>query len=187
VTEFFEPPPPLEPKLSPDWGGPPDGVVPVTIPIERIVARTEAAVVYLAAIAAYPTGFGFDLIVLTNGADPDLDPFDFDHRESAGRNGELPPGQLRLGFAFADGSKATNTGAYFNWREDSEKRPDAPVMTGGAAGGHEGTWKMTLWVWPLPPPGDLEFVCEWPAAAIPLTRSKLDAGSILGAVSRVSS
>jgi hypothetical protein len=186
VSDFFEPPPPLAPEPTHDWDGPPPAVVPVTIPTERIVARTEAAVVYLAAITAYPTGFGCDVFVLTDGEDPDLDPFAFEHREAGRRTGEIPPGQLRLGFAFADGSKATNTGAYFNWHEDSEGRPDAPVMSGGGGSGHDGSWRTTLWVWPLPPPGALEFVCEWPAAGIPPTRTTLAAEPILDAALRVS-
>ena len=190
MSDFFDPPPPFEPEPPvPDWDGPPDGVLPVTIPIERIVARTDAAVVYLAALVAYPTGFQADVFVLTDGTDPDLDPFDYGYRDTGRRTGEIPPGQLRLGFAFANGSKATNTGAYFNlhgWDEDSGGPPDAPVMSGGLGGGNEGSWHTTLWVWPLPPPGALQFVCEWPAAGIPQTRVDLGAASLLDAADRVS-
>jgi hypothetical protein len=37
------------------------------------------------------------------------------------------------------------------------------------------------WVWPLPPAGPLEFVCEWPLLGIPESRAGLDAQSILDA------
>jgi hypothetical protein len=30
------------------------------------------------------------------------------------------------------------------------------------------------WVWPLPPEGSLAFVCEWPIADIPETRTEID-------------
>jgi hypothetical protein len=30
------------------------------------------------------------------------------------------------------------------------------------------------WVWPLPPEGPLAFVCEWPIADIPETRTEID-------------
>jgi hypothetical protein len=189
MSDFFDPPPPFEPEApAPEWDGPPDGVLPTTIPIERTVARTDATVVYLAAIVTYPTGFQFDIFVLTDGSDRELDPFDFGHREAGRRTGEIEPGLLRLGFAFADGSKATNTGAYFNRHDRGEgsERPDAPVMTGHFGGGGEGTWHNTFWVWPLPPPGALRFVCEWPAAGIPQTRVDLDAASLLAAANRVS-
>ncbi len=187
MSDFFDPPPPFEPEPpTPEWDGPPDGVLPTTIPIERVAARTEAAVVYLGAIVAYPTGFEFDVFVLTDGDDRELDPFDHGYREAGRRAGEIQPGLLRLGFAFADGTKATNTGAYFNPHGDFEGAPDAPVMSGGTGGGNEGSWHGTFWVWPLPPPGALQFVCEWPAAGIPQARIDLDAGSLLDATRRVS-
>jgi hypothetical protein len=183
VSDFFEPPPPLEPEPHHEWEGPPRGI-PVTIPTELIVARTEHAVVYLAALVAYPTGFVAEVVVLTDASDPDLDPFDHDHRFTARRDGAIPPGQLRFGFAFADGSKATNTGAYVDWYE-TERRPDAPVMSIGGGRGDDGHWERTFWVWPLPPPGPLELVCEWPGANIPPTRVALDGGSLLEAALRV--
>jgi hypothetical protein len=187
MSDFFDPPPPFEPEPPlPEWNGPPDGVLPITLPIERVIARTDTAVVYLGALVAYPTGFEFDVFVVSDGSDPELDPFGFGHRETGRRTGEIQPGLLRLGFAYADGTKATNTGAYFHWHEGSGRPPDAPVMTGGHGGGGEGTWSTTLWVWPLPPPGALQFVCEWPAAGIPQTRVDLDAASLLAAANRVS-
>jgi hypothetical protein len=38
--------------------------------------------------------------------------------------------------------------------------------------------------WPLPPPGPLAFVCEWPAAGIAVTRSEIDAQLVLDAADR---
>ena len=38
-------------------------------------------------------------------------------------------------------------------------------------------------MWPLPPAGHLAFVCEWPAAEIPLTRQEIDAQLVLDAAS----
>jgi len=39
-------------------------------------------------------------------------------------------------------------------------------------------------MWPLPPPGPLSFVCEWPAAGIPLSRAQIDGQSIIDAAPR---
>ena len=39
-------------------------------------------------------------------------------------------------------------------------------------------------MWPLPPPGPLTLVCEWPAMQLPLTCSELDAQTILDAADR---
>jgi hypothetical protein len=33
-------------------------------------------------------------------------------------------------------------------------------------------------------PGRMEFVCEWPAAGLPLTRTELDAAAIIAAAPR---
>lgn len=47
-----------------------------------------------------------------------------------------------------------------------------------------GSWHYTFWVWPLPPPGSFDFVCEWPVAEMPITRFELDADLLLEAASR---
>ena len=184
MSDFFEPPPRVEdePETTPDWDGPPAGVVPATIPIERTVANNAEVAVYLASVSAYPTGFKFDVFVIrADGSD--LDPFDPEYQMLAERTGEIPPGQMRLGFLFADGSKATNTGERFGWYDESGAPPDAPVMRGMGGGGGDGGWQSSFWVWPLPPPGKLEFLCEWPEVEIPLTRSELDSAAIIEAAS----
>jgi hypothetical protein len=53
---------------------------------------------------------------------------------------------------------------------------------GGGGGG--GRWSHANWVWPLPPPGPLTFVCEWPGLDIPLTRVAMDAERIRDAGGR---
>jgi hypothetical protein len=186
MSDFFEPPPRIEEEAetAPEWDGPPTAAVPATIPIERIVARSNRAAVYLASVSAYTTGFEFDVFVVRSGSGGELEPFDFEHRMLAQRTGEIPPGQLRVGFLFADGSKATNTGKYFGWYDESGDPPDAPLMRERGGHGDGRVWHNSFWVWPLPPPGKLEFLCEWPEAEIPLTRVELDATAIVNAASR---
>ena len=53
---------------------------------------------------------------------------------------------------------------------------------GGGGGGRR--YDMRYWVWPLPPPGPVAFVCEWPAFGIPESRAELDARLILDAAAR---
>jgi hypothetical protein len=57
-------------------------------------------------------------------------------------------------------------------------------MHPGGGGGGGASWHQTNWVWPLPPPGPLAFVCEWPAAGIALTRTEIDAQLVLEAAER---
>jgi hypothetical protein len=94
---------------------------------------------------------------------------------------EIPPELLRFGVQFSDGSKATNTGGF----HPDPQPPARPVMHAGGGGGGGGrSWRRTQWVWPLPPPGALTLVCEWPSMDIPVTRGELDAQPILDAAAR---
>lgn len=164
--------------------GAPPGVVPAVVPIERVVARTDEVGIYLSCFWVYPTGFEFELFVVAKDEWSDLDPFPFDHRYRTEDTGEIPPGQLRLGFQFADGTKVTNTNSRFDWDEELGSSPKSPGMSSGRGSSREGQWHRFFWVWPAPPAGPLEFVCEWPAAEIPQTRLELDAEAIIEANSR---
>ena len=93
----------------------------------------------------------------------------------------MPDDLLRVGVQFSDGRKATNTGGFPHRPPDFEIPPLGPVMHGGGGGGGERHWHQSQWVWPLPPGGPLAFVCQWPAAGIPLTRRELDAQLIFDA------
>lgn len=164
--------------------GPPRDAVPAVLPVERVVARTEAVAVYLSCFWVYPVGFEFEVFAVAGDEDSELDPFSFDPTYAAERSGEIPPEKLRLGFEFADGSTVTNTGGRFDWDWEGADRPSSPIMSGSRGHGGEGSWSWAFWVWPLPPAGELTFVCEWPAAEIPLTRLELDAAPIVEAASR---
>jgi hypothetical protein len=188
VDEFFEPPSPskivfevLPPR---EWDGPPRDAVPAIVPVERVLARNQDVVVYLACLWVYPTGFEFEVFVVAKDQSAKLDPFNFDHQYGADESGTISPAQLRLGLSFADGRKATNTGDRFDWDGEFDSHPNGPVMSSSHSGGGGGDWSCSLWVWPLPPPGPLQFVCEWPELNIPLTDTNLDSAAIIEAASR---
>lgn len=90
----------------------------------------------------------------------------------------IDPEVLLIGVQYSDGAKATNVGGFAH----DQDPPSGPVMNSGGGGG--GQWHQTQWVWPLPPPGPVSFVCEWPAAKIALSRSEIDAQAILDAAAR---
>lgn len=187
MSDFFEPP--REPVVSgpqryrlPPWIGTPQGTLPGVVAMELVMAQTEKVAVCVSRLAAYPAGFEFDVVTMTAGDQPELDPMLFHHHQHFGRGGAeaIPPEMLRLGIQFADGSKATNTGGVYHHQQPPEK----PVMVPGGGGGGGGHWRQSQWVWPLPPPGPMILVCEWPAMNIPLTRHELDAQTILDAAKR---
>jgi hypothetical protein len=158
------------------------GTLPGIVPIEHVLAQTERVAVCVTRLAAYPTGFELDLLAMITPDEDDFDPILF-HRHALLRSrrvDELPPEILRFGVQFADGSRATNTGAF----QREQQRPTPPVMhqAGGHGGG--GQWRHTYWVWPLPSPGSLTLVCEWPAMNIALTEYELDARLILDGAER---
>jgi len=187
LNDFFEPPPkPVVPEprryRMPPWFGAPRGTLPGIVEFERVLAQTDKVAVCVTRLAAYPTGFEFDLVTMTADDQDDLDPMLFrqHHHLHRGATEGIPPELLRLGVQFADGSKATNTGGFHHDREP----PAGPVMQAGGGSGGGGSWRQTHWVWPLPPPGPLVVVCEWPAMNIAVSRTELDAQTILDAATR---
>ena len=94
--------------------------------------------------------------------------------------GEFADYFLRFGVGFADGRKATN----LDHRRDLDDgpAPDPPALRLVRWEGHDLlAWEVDVWVWGLPPPGPLAFVCEWPARGIPESRAEVDAGLVLKA------
>ena len=92
----------------------------------------------------------------------------------------LPDDFLRFGVEFADGAKATNLPG----PPGPPGEPAGPLLLQRGGGGGGSRWDQTYWVWPLPPPGPLAFVCEWPAEEISLTRAEIDAELVLGAAAK---
>jgi hypothetical protein len=180
---FFPPPPaPREPEApppSPEWMGPPYGVLPGAVALEVVLAQNEQAAVYIGRCAAYPTGLEFELHVLAAASAGELDPsLNGIYRRPGG--GSTYEEMLRFGVAFADGRKASNLGGFTR----SGEEPEGPVLWGMGGGGGGGRWHQSFWMWPLPPIGPLFLVCEWPAARIPLTRVEVDSERLREAAGR---
>jgi len=188
VSDFFEPPSgrPVEPEPQryrmPPWLGAPQGTLPGVVAVELVLAQTEKVAVCVTRLGAYPTGFEFEIVTMSADDEGGLDPLWFHHRHRMhrGATNEIPPELLRFGVQYADGSRATNTSGFHHERTP----PQGPVMHAGGGGGGGGNWRQTQWVWPLPPPGTLTVVCEWPAMDIPVTRTDVDAQLILDAAAR---
>lgn len=136
------------------------------MPVERVIAQTEKVAVCITRLAAYPTGFEFDLVTMAAHGVHDVDPMLFEHqyRRRGGSTTEIPPELLRFGVQLADGQKATNIASEF---PAGRHEPASPVLMTGGGGGGGGDWQQSVRVWPLPPPGPLSIVCEWPSLDIP--------------------
>jgi hypothetical protein len=186
LSDFFAPPPkpdvPVPTRYrTPAWVAAPSGTLPGVVAVERVLAQTDKVAVCITRLAAYPTGFELDLVTMSADDQDHLDPMMFHHHHRMHRGEtDIPPEFLRFGIEFPDGSKATNTGGF----QHDRRPPAGPVMHMGGGGGGGGNWRQTQWIWPLPPPGTVTLVCEWPAMGIPLTRSEIDAQLILDAATR---
>jgi hypothetical protein len=89
---------------------------------------------------------------------------------------------FRLGLQFADGTRVI--GQHGGSRLSGDDEPAGPILRTFLGGGGPRSSFWRWWAWPLPPPGPMEFVCEWPALGIPETRAGLDAQLILDAAGR---
>lgn len=192
MSPFFELPDP-GPELkrpprppNPPWVSAPTGALPGVVAIELVLAANAKVAVAVTRIGAYPDGFEFELWTTASPALEAEDPSLLDsprmHRMHL-RGAHIGPEVLRFGFEFADGARATNLS---NPRRGphTEGPPDSPVMNAAGGGGGGLNWRQNYWAWPLPPPGPLAFVCEWPAFDVPESRVEIDAQLLIDAATR---
>ncbi len=159
--------------------------IPGVVPVELLVARSDEAAVVLGRILAFPDGF-------------QLTVHSYLHRSLKRRRRrhlhhplmwhDAEPGEplagevLRFGLAWPDGGRATNIDAW------GRKWPDATEPAHGleerSGGGSDDEYSQEYWAWPLPDPGPLRVVAEWPAFGIAETTALLDGGLIAEAASR---
>ena len=171
---------PVEPDLEPDHDEPvwsrPDSVFPSTVPMGFVLGRSRAAVVAITSVNAFPNGFELNVAVLLRERAPGGSILGIHHGH--GDPGEL----LRIGLKFADGSMIANT------IPEAMPAPHAAsdrVFYFNGGGGGDRRYDMSYWSWPLPPPGPLTLVCEWPAFGIGETSVEVDTGPILDAAANV--
>jgi len=189
-VSFFEPPPPPpeppEIEVEPWWQSPRDELG-VSTGLRLPLARTGNVAVAVIDVVAYSTGVELKLVAARRQPSADQDPFELHHRFMHGlRPGaELPPELLRFGVEFSDGRRATSVGtgpaAVLRVGDGEEQAPQGPLLSPGGGGGSDDRWESEYWLWPLPPPGLLAFVVEWPAEGIELTRQEIDSAPIIEA------
>lgn len=174
----------------------PDNILGEAVAINFVLARTPRVAVTVRHITAFPTGFEFEVVAAARVEGEVWDPMHglAGFRGGPGqRGGEMWEEILRFGIQYADGSKATSVGppmigpgtsqtVSFTGPQDERKQGAMLVPQGGSSGGAVATQRF--WAWPLPPPGPLAFVCEWPKYNVALTRHEIDADVIREAAKR---
>jgi hypothetical protein len=147
------------------------------VPVALLVARTDTHAVLITDLRAYPTGLEFALTARPHPDqlqqprhDPDR-PHRFMYRD------------LWLELRFADGQTVSTDPR--RWPRTFEtEQPDPPFLYYHGAGGSERGWRSPHWLWGLPPPGPLAFVCQWPAGQNPSSGVEIDASLVLEAADR---
>ncbi|RBY92368.1 hypothetical protein DQ244_08890 [Blastococcus sp. TBT05-19] len=154
---------------------PPENEVPVALPQNRVLARTDDVGVAVIGLHVYTTGVAFQLVAqarpsaqITGGRD--LNELFWRHGPGAGRG-------FLLGVEFADGRRAGTMAG----------RGDANGLIfhqGGGSGGHSSI-HQSWWLSPVPPPGPLRLVLRCDDLGIQETTVELDGAGMARAVDDV--
>jgi hypothetical protein len=154
-------------------------VVPGIVPAEFLLARAGDHAVLVTDLLAYPTGLQFTLATRLRPGRPRTP-----RPRGRGRDhAHLGHHDVRLEIRFADGRVVSDPPRHWPANLEAEA-PDQPVLYQGGGSGGDNGWRFHQWLWGLPPPGQLAFVCEWPARQIPESGVEIDAGLILEAAGR---
>jgi hypothetical protein len=171
--------------VPPEWFRP-DDYLGSPVGAQFVLARSPNVVLTIRHVLVYPNGFEFQLecLVVNYPQDPeDLMGFEglpYYTKPSPNPN-SLPDGLFRFGVQLPDGSKATTLQSH---QQMQVEKPDHPVLMRSGSGGIGTTKAHQYWLWPLPPPGRLAFVCEWPSLGIAVTRHEIDTAEIRDAAQR---
>ena len=155
---------------------PPEAELPGIVPIDTLhFARSEQAAVAIVGIAAYARGFEFFLARRIRPGTPGLDQ---DPTPEMVRRRRRETDGFPISVQFSDGRTAISGSP----RGDSE--PTGPILQSRGGGGNSRSQLFRWWVWPLPPAGPLEFICQWPVYGIGETRVGIDGQLIIDAARR---
>ncbi|MFF1415589.1 hypothetical protein ACFVX6_38460 [Streptomyces sp. NPDC058289] len=158
----------------PEWQAPPR-MIGGHVAGPAVIGRTDGLVVLARQVIAYPAGLEIEVEAHARGAAP---PPGGQASDSTGFTEHAQPTfRLRLG----DGSVVVQD-------EDSGLRDGrGPVLV---VSGYEAAWggpedgedvRLTLWAWPLPPPGPLTLSCAWPERGLRDAALVLDGAAVRAA------
>jgi hypothetical protein len=147
---------------------PPENELPVPLPQNRVLVRTDDVAVAISGLQAYTTGVSFQVAararpgVTLPGLDRGLGDVFWEHRPGSPR--------FLFGVEFTDGRRAS-----------SQPVPGASgdiVFHQGGGGGGETSVDQSWWLSPLPPDGPLRVVARCPEIGLPETVVELDGTAI---------
>jgi len=167
---------PDEPErpVPPPWFEPPKGVLPGLLADRVTLVSNKEVILLVDQFRVHPAGLEFTLSLWLRNADEAM--FDMPWELHQRRSSPDDPEFLRFGVQFADGRRWTNLPGPM---PDFEAEPEGPVVMPRSGGGGGDHWDMDYWLWPLPPPGDLTFVADWPLHGVAETKATIDGQRII--------
>lgn len=130
----------------------PDNEIPVAVPLDRVLNRTDDLILWLTDVHVYSTGFEFTVHARRRSADLMLDVYGF---------GKPSPGQasapMLLGLGYVDGTYSSNLPG----------RNNAGGLHHRGSTGGLGSAHVTFFRHPLPPAGSIQIVTAWPFFSVP--------------------
>jgi hypothetical protein len=166
------------------WMGPPENVLPGIVSLELVLVHTDRQVIWIGEAEVYREGIAFSVLMCG--------------REPARDGVESGSGTWRFGVQFSDGGKATVHGVGMfsagtaggvrtigaRAAASGSQPPDRPVLRARGGGGSRSAWRQQYWLWPLPPPGNVLFACQWPDLGIEFTTATVNADTFWDAAER---
>lgn len=148
---------------------PPPDELPALLPIGARFAATDHVAIAVVSVRVFSDGIEFQIArYVRRGSLSRRDFSELAQFDPAARDDETLEGQLRFGVELSTGQKITN------WSNvDPSSGPLGQTHYSLSDTGRSGSgtddryeWADNLWLHPLPPPGPIDFVTQWPAAGI---------------------
>ena len=181
---FFEIPeldPPKPWRPSAPWKRAPEHELGVDLPLGLTLVERDDLRLTLMGAVVYSTGFALWLQFLRRAGDlEDVFQSEMDVRM---HESQVTEKFLRFGVEFSDGRQRTNLDEITREGRGADSHPPA-IYLSGQGHGHAHLGGLTAWIWPLPPPGSLGILTEWPAASVPLIRTEIQTEPIIEASRR---
>ncbi|SMD20970.1 hypothetical protein [Kibdelosporangium aridum] len=179
--------------MAENWNGPPIGYFAEIIPVQRVAARSDVAVVVLVEVRCYRQGILFELVAATARTHPTMDneADQFIHTISPPMSQEEPRDEFLRFYVSGPGITASSADAV-RFRRQAMAPGDGefvlnPVAGRGRFGPTVFEYRQPLWLSPLPPPQPFDLVTEWPAHGIADSRFTLDGQYLVRAAENSSS
>lgn len=172
--DFPEPQLPARPRtpkpIRPEWSGAPAYELPAVVHIGQFLHQSPTRILAVRGAQVFSTGCTIDVSWLLRRADESDQEwavlnstfFGPGHAPMSAESGTA----LLFGVQFPDGSKASTGRMQMPARfDDPSFQPTPPVLylqNRGAGGGDDDlAGSGTLWLWPLPPAGDVRLFAQW--------------------------